>query len=249
MNGNLSIIMSVILVTAAILTVQSLSMLQISYAQSRLDANTQNTILNMHNQERNAVRVPQVTWSNSLATDAQAWADHIVSLNLRWDLCGTPQDPNFRQCPPHAPRDQSRGQGENLAWGYNTPVVSLAQSWANEKSNYAPGTPIAGNLAGPNGVYGHYTQMVWSSTTQIGCGIAQQQIGANVWDMLVCRYSPGGNIIGQPAYPVGAQAVGEEETTLGDQGAAQQDAGAPPADQAVVEEEVQESEVIQEVPQ
>ena len=199
MNGKLSIIISAILVTAAILTVQSSSMLQISYAQSRLDANTQNVILNMHNQERANVQVPALTWSNDLARDAQNWANTIVSRNLRWDLCGTSQDPNGTQCPPHVPRDQANGQGENLAWGYNTPVVTLAQGWADERSNYVPGTPIAGNLGWPN-VYGHYTQMVWSSTTQIGCGIAQQTIGANNWDILVCRYAPGGNWIGQVPY-------------------------------------------------
>ena len=221
MNGKLSILISVTLITAAILTVQS-SMLQVSYAQSRVDATTQNTILNMHNQERNAVRVPTVTWSDSLARDAQTWADRVVSMNLRWDICGNPQqDPQGRQCPPHVPRDQANGQGENLAWGYNYPLTSLAQGWANEKSNYAPGTPIASNLGYPN-VYGHYTQMVWQSTTQIGCGTARQTIGANTWDLLVCRYSPGGNWIGQVPYNPGgaAAAMGEEETTL----------GAPPAD-------------------
>ena len=210
--------MSVILITAAILTVQS-SMLQISYAQSQVDATTQNAILNMHNQERTAVGVPAVTWSDSLARDAQSWANRVVSLNLRWDLCGS----DFNQCPPHVPRDQANGQGENLAWGYNYPLTSLAQGWANEKRNYAPGTPIASNLGFPN-VYGHYTQMVWQSTTQIGCGTAKQTIGANTWDLLVCRYSPGGNWIGQVPYNPGgaAAAMGEEETTL----------GAPPADQA-----------------
>jgi hypothetical protein len=229
MNGKLSIIISVTLVTAVILTVQS-SMLQISYAQSQVDATTQNAILNMHNQERNAVRVPAVTWSDSLARDAQSWADRVVSLNLRWDLCGGPQDPQGMQCPPHVPRDQANGQGENLAWGYNYPLTSLAQGWANEKGNYAPGTPIASNLGYPN-VYGHYTQMVWQSTTQIGCGAAKQTIGANTWDLLVCRYSPGGNWIGQLPYnPQPAAAMGEEETTLGAPPADQ--AQAPPADQA-----------------
>jgi hypothetical protein len=245
MYSKISIIISVILVTAAILTVQSLSMLQISYAQSRLDANTQNTILSMHNRERTAVGVPQVTWSNSLATDAQNWANYIVSLNLRLDICGDENlDPQGRQCPPH-----QQGVGENLAWGYNTPVTTLAESWANEKRNYVPGTPIDRNLGFPN-VYGHYTQMVWSSTTQIGCGIAQQTVGANNWDILVCRYSPQGNIIGQPAYPVGARAVTDEETTLGMPPAVtgEETAQAPPADQAVVEEEVQGDEFIQEVP-
>ena len=73
----------------------------------------------------------------------------------------------------------------------------------------------------------------------------------SVNDYLLCRYSPAGNIFGQTAYGQGAPpppaAVGEEQNTLGDQGAAGQDAGAPPADQAVVEEEVG-GEVIQEQP-
>jgi Cysteine-rich secretory protein family len=222
MNGKLSIIMSVILVTSAILTVQS-SMLQPSYAQTRtqLDATAQNTILTMHNQERTAVRVPQVTWSDSLATDAQNWANYIVSLNLRWDICyDQVQDPRGLQCPPHVPRAQANGQGENLAWGYNTPLATHVQGWANEKRNYVPGTPIAQDLGYPNW-YGHYTQMVWQSTTQIGCGIAKQTIGANTWDVLVCRYSPGGNWTGELPYnpQPPAAAMGEEQNTLGDQGA------------------------------
>jgi pathogenesis-related protein 1 len=214
-----------ILVTAAILTVQSSSMLQISYAQSRLDATSQNTILDIHNRERAAVGVPPVTWSDSLATDAQAWADYIVSLNLRWDLCGVNND--FSQCPPHVPAQQNpNGNGENMAWGDPNNVASLTQSWANEKSNYVPGTPIDSSLTGPNGrVYGHYTAMVWSNTTQIGCGMAQQTFPAYTLGLLVCRYSPGGNWMGVVPYgqsAATAAAVAEET---------------PPADQAVVEEE------------
>jgi len=187
-----------ILVTAALLTVQSLSMLQISYAQ--LDANTQNTILDIHNRERAAVGVRPLTWSNDLAASAQNWANYIVSLNLG------PQG-----FPPDAPWDQRSGQGENLAWGTRGafPVSALVESWANEKSNYVPGTPIEQTLGAPN-IYGHYTQMVWSTTTQIGCALGSD---ANQ-DYLVCRYSPTGNYIGQVPYgqqPV--EAVGEEETT------------------------------------
>lgn len=224
-------------------------MLQPSYAQSRVDANTQTAILNMHNQERTAVQVPALTWSNSLATDAQNWANNIVSRNLRLDICWHPQqDPRGTQCPPHDPNLQAIGQGENLAWGYNYPLTgnpSLVQSWINEKSSYTPGTPFSW----PN-TYGHYTQMVWQTTTQIGCGLAQQQVGANVWDILVCRYSPSGNWqnqlpYGQQQQP--ARAIGEETQAFVDEGAAQQDAGVPPADQAVVEEQFSD-EVIEEVP-
>jgi pathogenesis-related protein 1 len=221
MNGKLSIIIIALLVTAAILTVQSSSMLQHSYAQSRLDATSQNTILDIHNRERAAVGVPPVTWSDSVATGAQAWADYIVSLNLRWDLCG--QDSS--QCPPHVPAQQNpNGNGESIAWSSDPSVAALAESWAKEKSNYVPGTPIEQSFGYPNNVYGHYTAMVWSTTTQIGCGIAQQMINAHIWNILVCRYSPGGNWIGVVPYGQGAAtapatnapppAVGEDQNTL-----------------------------------
>ena len=245
-----------ILVTAAILTVQS-SMLQPSYAQSQfgvLNPQSQTAVLDLHNRERAAVGVPPLTWSRSLEIDAQGYAQSLASRNL--DLGLIPPSSNVA----------ATGEGENLAWGTRGAfsAETLAQSWANEKANYVPGTPIAGNLAGPNGFYGHYTQMVWSSTTEIGCGMSYDASQ----DYLVCRYSPPGNILGQTAYGQGAPppaatnataapatnalppppaAEDEEQNTLDDQGAAGQDAGAPPADQAVVEEEVG-GEVIQEVP-
>ena len=69
-------------------------------------ADFENTILNIHNQERTAVNVPALSWNNSIAADAQSWADHITTLGL---------GPN--DFAPHASWDQRNGQGENLAWG------------------------------------------------------------------------------------------------------------------------------------
>jgi hypothetical protein len=232
-----------LLVTAAILTVQLPSMLQPSYAQARqLDASQRQTVLDIHNRERGLVGVAPLTWSDSLASSAQTWATHIVSLNL-----------GPGGFPPHAPWDQRSGQGENLAWGTRGafPVATFVEGWAREKPNYVPGSPIEQTLGSPNRVYGHYTQMVWSTTTQIGCALGTD---ANQ-DYLVCRYSPSGNFLGQPAYPVGAAAVGEEETTLGMPPAvtggetaeapaeeAETGAGeAPPADQAGTAEETAEA--------
>jgi Cysteine-rich secretory protein family len=215
MYSKLSIIMSVTLVTAAILTVQSSSMLQVSYAQ--LSADDPNIIENMHNQERANVQVPTLTWSDSLARDAQSWANYIASLNLR--PYNGPNDPG--DLAPHASWEQRKGQGENLAWGARGtfPVSTFVQGWANEKSNCLPGCmiPADGSLGTPPRVYGHYTQMVWSTVTQIGCGKASD---ANQ-DYLVCRYDQAGNYPNQAPYGQGAGAagaVGEEQNTLGDQG-------------------------------
>ena len=204
MYGKLSIVISVILVTASILTVQS-SMLQPSYAQ--LDAASQTAILDLHNRERTAVTatppIPQVTWSESLATDAQNWAQYLASLGLR-----PYRPPDLGQIPPHSDWRTNGNQGENLAWGSKGAftAATLAQGWANEKGNCFPGCqiPADGSLSQfsqpcPQDdcrVFGHYTQMVWRATTQIGCGLASD---ANQ-DYLVCRYSPSGNYRGQAAY-------------------------------------------------
>jgi hypothetical protein len=246
MNGKLSVIISVTLITAAILTVQSSSMLQPSYAQTRLDATAQTTILNMHNDARRAVNVPLATWSESLATDAQAWADYIATLNLR-----PYRPPDLGDRPPHATWQQRKeSQGENLSWGARGvfPVSTFVQGWINEKSNCLPDCqiPADGSLrvGDPPRVFGHYTQVVWNTATQIGCGLSSD---ANQ-DYLVCRYLQAGNWPGQFPYgQQGSRAMGEEQNTLGDQGAAQQEAGAPPDDEAVVEEEFGD-EFIEEVP-
>ena len=41
---------------------------------------------------------------------------------------------------------------------------------------------------------GHYTQLIWRGTQQVGCAVGQGR--AN--DILVCRYWPAGNVMGQP---------------------------------------------------
>ena len=150
-------------------------------------ADFENTILNIHNQERAAVNNPALSWSSSLAADAQSWADHITTLGL---------GPN--DLAPHATWEQRNGQGENLAWGsvgFFTPAEGV-QMWAAEKSNY-DGHPISASDFAPGvPMIGHYTQMVWKDTTQIGCGIASDA-GQTY---LVCRYSPAGNYMGQTPY-------------------------------------------------
>src|SRR5919107_34322 len=184
MDGKLSIIMSVILVTAAILTVQLSSMLQISYAQSRLDANSQNAILDIHNRMRAAVGVPPLIWSDSVAAGAQAWADNMLSSGV------------FK----HSTLEQLNGQGENMVagMGANYPLLDMIDGWINEKQYYH-GQPIEGTMGAPYATYGHYTQMVWNSTTEIGCGYATNDQST----YFVCRYSPAGSILGQTAYGQG----------------------------------------------
>ena len=41
---------------------------------------------------------------------------------------------------------------------------------------------------------GHFTQLVWAGSTAVGCGAAVCDMGVMQSLMLVCNYSPAGNV-------------------------------------------------------
>ncbi|KAI0466671.1 CAP domain-containing protein [Xylaria cf. heliscus] len=76
--------------------------------------------------------------------------------------------------------------GENLALGYPNATASV-EAWGNERAKYDFDNP------GFTEDTGHFTQLVWKSTTDVGCG--RRLCGERGW-YLVCEYWPRGNIIG-----------------------------------------------------
>lgn len=63
--------------------------------------------------------------------------------------------------------------------------TDVVDAWYNEVNSYAFNKPGWSVLAG------HFSQMVWTSTTRIGCAVNKQC----TWDTFVCQYSPPGNDI------------------------------------------------------
>lgn len=99
------------------------------------------------------------------------------------------------------------GYGQNIYASAGTgPTQTLADAslrWASEEPNYH----YANNTCSDAKVCGHYTQIVWSTTTSVGCGQAVCTSTANSpgsgfpnWNFIVCNYSPPGNYIGQRPY-------------------------------------------------
>ena len=140
-----------------------------------------NSILSVHNQERAAVGVPPLVWSNDLASGAQTWAQNLATTG---EFAHDPNRPS--------------GVGENIA-GFNPSLGVSAPGegqslWVDEKKDYQ------GGVLTPENWYptGHYTQMVWKDTKEVGCGTAGGE--GHPYSILVCRYSPSGNYMGQAPY-------------------------------------------------
>ncbi|KIG13153.1 hypothetical protein DB30_00531 [Enhygromyxa salina] len=121
--------------------------------------------------------MPPVRWSKQLAATAQAWAD-------RCDF------------------EHSQGSyGENLsARSHSSSAEEIVASWASEADHYN----YASNRCAAGQVCGHYTQVVWRDSTEIGCGVAvcsrNSPFGGGEWIMAVCNYSPAGNYVGERPY-------------------------------------------------
>ena len=135
-------------------------------------------VLAAHNTERAAIGTAPLTWSDDLAAQATGWARHLAELGRL----------------EHSAAADRPGEGENLwmgtAGGY-TPREMVA-GWTNEKADFRPGTFPDVARDGHWQAVGHYAQMIWGSTTEIGCALASSP----QWDVLVCRYAPAGNLIG-----------------------------------------------------
>jgi len=139
--------------------------------------------LEIHNKARLDVGVNALQWSDDLAADAALWAKNMARKNRMY----------------HSENDQRNGQGENLYMTTATDTESsgraAAQAWYEEIKDYTY-SPIG---SGQNnfGAIGHYTQMIWKTSTHVGMALAVSESGATY---VVARYSPPGNFVGQTPY-------------------------------------------------
>ena|SRR5215203_3069268 len=151
-------------------------------------------LLAAQNRERLAVGHAPLVWDPQLAASAASYGPVLASMRRLV----------------HSPRESRPGQRENLAMAVHGTLSpeQLIGLWSSEKLLLQPGSsgPSCpkqfGCLSFPpvsrtgNWVdVGHYTQMVWPTTTRVGCAVF-----AADWDYLICRYSPPGNIDGKPVF-------------------------------------------------
>ena len=134
---------------------------------------TAREMLQAHNQVRKQVGVGPLGWSEKLAAQARDWAGTLLSR-------GTFE---------HRP-NLSYGQNLFTVTGATATAAQVVRTWAAESRNF----DYASNRC--KGTCGHYTQIVWRNTREVGCAVARGG-GREVW---VCDYSPPGNMVGEKPY-------------------------------------------------
>jgi uncharacterized protein YkwD len=134
-------------------------------------------VLEIHNNYRSQVGSPPLQWSPALALSAYKWASHLSQTGK------FTHDPNFQE-------------GENLAGGSgNINFQQLIGLWAAEKNNFINRPYPNCSKTGKDSDVGHYTQIVWKRTREVGCALVSGKRTC-----LVCRYNPAGNFIGEKTY-------------------------------------------------
>lgn len=136
-------------------------------------------VLLRHNVERARVGVAPMRWNPALAASAQRWANRLAATG------------GFE----HAPGNAEAPEGENL-WagtpGYFAPEA-MVDDWVREKRFFRQGIFPNNSTTGRVEDVGHYTQIIWRATLELGCARA---LGARE-EILVCRYAEAGNYLGE----------------------------------------------------
>jgi pathogenesis-related protein 1 len=140
-----------------------------------------------HNRVRARVGVPPLQWSAALAATARRWANACVDAEPpRGMIDHSPQRPG----------GYAAAVGENIfatTAPRADPIVAVSE-WAEEHVFYD-----YQRNACSGGMCGHYTQLIWGTSREVGCGVGSCP-RLRFRTTLVCQYMPVGNVIGERPY-------------------------------------------------
>ncbi|XP_042612240.1 ancylostoma secreted protein-like isoform X2 [Cyprinus carpio] len=125
--------------------------------------------LQTHNAYRRQHAAPPLTINKNLCRSAQAWAEHLLSIKTL--------------------KHSNKDYGENLYYAWSSANKKLTgheavESWYSEIKDYNFSRP------GFSSKTGHFTQVVWKDTNEVGVGLATD--GNTTF--VVGQYLPAGNI-------------------------------------------------------
>ena len=160
-----------------------------------------NEYVTAHNNARSTVNpraatpLQHLAWSDDLATQAGQWASQCT-----FGHSGRP------------------GVGENIYITTNPSSAPInlnpqqpVQSWDDEKQYY----DYNNNTCEPGKMCGHYTQIVWEDSQNVGCAVQNCPVLKNNpftqqypgYTLAVCQYTPPGNMNNERPYAAGNSTV------------------------------------------
>jgi len=200
----------------------------------------QAAILAKHNQLRSkvalgnqwnqphAANMEKMTWDKELARIAQAYANKCITGHDCACDCACDQGCDHGCHDVKKKRFEQVGQNVYRSWqtfaGYSPDTSNNFEEgvdlWFNEHerypssavSSYDPAESTDGQAVG------HYTQLVWATTSRLGCGFVMWEAPEGwtspggkwfkaYYKYTVCNYGPGGNMLGAPIYEEGPPAT------------------------------------------
>jgi len=142
------------------------------------------TALRLHNQARVAFGVAPMRWSGALAEAASAYAGQMAATGM-YEHDSTP--------------GRRKLMGENIwrgargVFAYEVMIGVMIDEVRLFHGGVFPDVSRTGQWHD----VAHYTQIVWPTTTEVGCGLASNA----TTDYFVCRYAPTGNKDGTALVP------------------------------------------------
>lgn len=153
-------------------------------------------MLAAQNQWRSEVAVAELRWSETLQQRAEKWASELKRGNdCRMKHSGPAENLYWAGALKTANAKDGNG---NWIWQNSLQTITeadVANDWASEKQWYDYASNTCGAPTGKS--CGHYTQMVWRDSQEVGCARAVCDDFSQVW---VCNYEPAGNVQGQKPY-------------------------------------------------
>jgi len=119
-----------------------------------------------------------IAWSSTIEQSAKDCANEIA------------QSGDFKHC--------DSDYGENLyASSADHDFVEAIELWVGEEPDYN----YEDNECADGKMCGHYTQVVWKNSTNLGCAKEQITTGKyEGWFVTACQYDPPGNYVGEKPY-------------------------------------------------
>nr|P35787.1 RecName: Full=Venom allergen 5; AltName: Full=Allergen Ves vi V; AltName: Full=Antigen 5; Short=Ag5; AltName: Full=Cysteine-rich venom protein; Short=CRVP; AltName: Allergen=Ves vi 5 [Vespula vidua] len=131
-----------------------------------------------------AKNMNNLVWNDELANIAQVWASQC---NYGHDTCKDTEK---------YPVGQNIAKRSTTAALFDSPG-KLVKMWENEVKDFNPNIEWSKNNLKKTG---HYTQMVWAKTKEIGCGSVKYVKDEWYTHYLVCNYGPSGNFRNEKLY-------------------------------------------------